>query len=494
MDNIPTRVDPVVWDLGTNVDKHKEVRLAEGNNKCQGRVEVKYGDTWHTVCDRYFDHMDASVICYGLGCEHPKDILKGAHFGKGNDKILEHNIQCKGNESHLFFCKLSSIELHNCSHADDVGLICRGYRDYRLVNGSDHCSGRVELQYGYEWKTVCDVHWDLEDANVLCHQLNCGFAESTHGNAYFGSGDGRLLDEHFFCSGNESHLLECPVLNFGQQACSHKQDTGVICTGSSKEGSEVRSSGSRSQLLPAVLENKHMQLRLVNGGGDCAGRTEVYYNGSWGTVCDDFWDLQDANVVCKQLKCGHAISANTSGSFGKGLGPIWLDNVNCSGTESLVWECPSAGWGQHNCHHKEDAGAVCSEFKQLRLANGENRCQGRLEVFHNGTWGTVCSNGLSRNSPAIRIVCQQLSCGQSGDLQTSSKFGKSLNHKSVNNVNCLEHHLSLWQCPSSAWFDKPCDSDEEVHIICSDTSERHIGIPKPLPCNNKSLGMNCIGK
>ena len=98
----------------------------------------------------------------------------------------------------------------------------------------------------------------------------------------------------------------------------------------------------------------------MDGGGPCAGRVEILDQGSWGTICDDGWDLDDAHVVCRQLGCGEALNATGSAHFGAGSGPIWLDDLNCTGKESQVWRCPSRGWGRHDCRHKEDAGVICS--------------------------------------------------------------------------------------------------------------------------------------
>ncbi|KAM4703085.1 uncharacterized protein WCC33_011668 [Rhinophrynus dorsalis] len=101
-------------------------------------------------------------------------------------------------------------------------------------------------------------------------------------------------------------------------------------------------------------------VRLVNGGGRCAGRVEVFYSDAWGTVCDDLWSMENAQVICRQLNCGDAISMNGNGFSGAGTGPIWLDNVKCNGNEKALKDCDSSPWGLYECNHEEGAGVVCS--------------------------------------------------------------------------------------------------------------------------------------
>ena len=95
------------------------------------------------------------------------------------------------------------------------------------------------------------------------------------------------------------------------------------------------------------------------------GRVEILYNGTWGTVCDDEWDLKDAKVVCRQLAYPDAVRSLQQRQAPPGSGKIWLDNVGCTGEEENISRCYHRGWGIHNCVHSEDAGVECSKTGEV---------------------------------------------------------------------------------------------------------------------------------
>ncbi|NXA93466.1 MARCO protein, partial [Melanocharis versteri] len=123
-----------------------------------------------------------------------------------------------------------------------------------------------------------------------------------------------------------------------------KGDTGF----SGSQGAK----GSKGEKGEARLGNF---VRIV--GGDRRGRVEIFYKGSWGTICDDGWTTREASVVCRMLGFNHAVSSFTALA---GTGQIWLDDVTCKGTEISITDCRKQDWGTHNCNHSEDAGVECA--------------------------------------------------------------------------------------------------------------------------------------
>ncbi|NXD88392.1 DMBT1 protein, partial [Halcyon senegalensis] len=164
------------------------------------------------------------------------------------------------------------------------------------------CAGRVEIFYKNHWGTVCDDHWDLEDAHVVCRQLGCGVALSAPRTGHFRAGSGPIWLAGVNCTGMEVALSYCRTKGWENNNCHHGQDASVVCSGDFHGVPLVPPVDSSSH--PMSIHDGPSELRLVNGPNHCSGRVEVMHDHQWGTVCDDDWDFPDASVVCRQLGCG----------------------------------------------------------------------------------------------------------------------------------------------------------------------------------------------
>ncbi|XP_030851604.1 deleted in malignant brain tumors 1 protein-like [Strongylocentrotus purpuratus] len=386
------------------------VRLVGGPYDAEGRVQVLYDGSWGTICDDTWDLRDARVVCRMLGFDGALDAPGSARFGEGSGDILLDDVGCEGTEDNLADCAHLGIRVHNCGHGDDASAVCYSGDPFqvRLVNGSNDAEGRVEVRHDvswgtvcddlwdlrdarvvcrmlgfdgaldapgsarfgqgsgdillddpfqvrlasgsndvegrvvvmYEgsWGTICDVGWDLRDARVVCRMLGFGGALDAPISARFGQGSGRILLANVGCEGTEANLADCAHRGIGDY-CDHRRDAGAICY--------------------SGVHPKPFQVRFVGGSNDSQGRVEVLHDGSWGTICDDSWDLRDASVVCIMLGFDGALDAPTSARFGQGSGHVLLTYVSCDGTEGNLADCAHAGIDRYPCSHLRDAGAVC---------------------------------------------------------------------------------------------------------------------------------------
>ncbi|XP_030851598.1 deleted in malignant brain tumors 1 protein-like [Strongylocentrotus purpuratus] len=430
------------------------IRLVDGFSKAEGRVEVFYDGSWGTICDNGWDLRDARVVCRMLGFEGALDAPTSARFGQGSGDILLNLVGCDGTEANLADCAHLGLGVNFCGHEEDVGAICysgahQNSVGIRLVGGSNSSEGRVEIRYNGTWGTVCDDGWDLQDAKVVCRMLGFGNASTAPGSSQFGEGNEDIFLSHVGCDGMEDNLADCAHLGFGVHNCQHNEDAGVTC-------------------LIGAHPNP-FQVCLVGGSNDAEGRVEVLNDGSWGTICDNSWELRDARVVCRMMGFNGALDAPTTASFGQGSGRILLNYVSCEGTEDNLAECAHAGIGLNPCSHTKDAGAICYSGThpnpfQIRLANGSNDTEGRVEVLYDGSWGTICDSWWDLRD--ARVVCRMLGFDGALDAPRSSRFGQGSGRILLNDVNCDGNEDNLADCAHAEIDLNSCSHTSDAGAIC----------------------------
>uniref|UniRef100_A0A8C8RFT4 SRCR domain-containing protein n=1 Tax=Pelusios castaneus TaxID=367368 RepID=A0A8C8RFT4_9SAUR len=121
-----------------------------------------------------------------------------------------------------------------------------------------------------------------------------------------------------------------------------------------------------------VIDPQFTDLRLVDGG-DCAGRLEVFYNGTWGSVCSSPMDAVTRALVCKHLDCGDTGTLLGDFTYGSGSGPTWVDGVRCSEQHSSLWQCPSDPWNHQSCNRGEETHLFSSPFTSVFISIGRKR-------------------------------------------------------------------------------------------------------------------------
>jgi len=416
-----------------------EVRLV-GDSGSKGRLEVYHNGTWGTVCVKGFTDHAAIVVCrmlgYGYYGSHGQ--FTSSLYGVGSGPMWLDNVRCHGSESRITECPHSGWGRHNCSHSDDVSLSCMidSVEAVALVGGGNPRVGRLEVFHDTQWGTVCDDGFTDAAARVVCYSLGFGYVGRKVDIKLYGEGDGLIWLNNVNCTGTEQYIGSCPHGGWKVQNsyCSHHQDVAVSCIDNS---SGANNSDSTRSVTP---------VRLVGGSGS-TGRLEVLHNGVWGTVCGNHFTDVEARVVCKMMEFELGTKIDNR-NYTSSHGPIWLDDLRCSGTETDIAECSHNGWGVHDCSHHEDVAVSCARV-QVRLNGGRDPREGRLEIFYNGKWGYACDRYGSFGYPEATVVCSMLGFGHIG--RPTRRYIITRGPVWLTSIRCTGWEKSIDECTHNGW-------------------------------------------
>ncbi|XP_067102757.1 lysyl oxidase homolog 2A-like [Osmerus mordax] len=460
-----------------------QLRLAGDKRKhYEGRVEVYYNGVWGTVCDDDFSIYAARVVCKELGYLDAVSWSPSSKYGQGEGQIWLDNVHCTGREESLVQCESNGFGVSDCKHTEDVGVVCSQKRipgfkfisvnnvesfnvqveDVRIRATYSHrkripiTEGFIEVKDGGKWRQICDNGWSEMNSRVICGMYGFPGEKGYNSRAYRMLSKRRKKNYWGFsvnCTGNEAHLLDCklghPLELKGNKTCEKGMPVVVSCVPGRDFANDITTGFMEAYRIQQPL------VRLRGGAMIGEGRVEVLKNGAWGTICDDNWNTRAATVVCRELGFGSAKEALSGGRLGQGMGPVHMNEVECSGFEKSLTDC-FFNRDELGCSHEEDAAVRCNIpamgfHNRLRLSGGRNAFEGRVEVLadrnNSLVWGTVCSD--SWGTREAMVVCRQLGLGFASNAFQETWYWSgdvTADDVVVSGVRCSGTEMTLDHC------------------------------------------------
>ncbi|CAC5361277.1 unnamed protein product [Mytilus coruscus] len=435
-------------------------------------------------------------------------------------------------------CSYSNWENSHCNHANDIGIDCA--TKVKLYGGRGPFEGTVEVYHSGKWGEICSNEFDDKDAAVICKMLGYKQGNIRIANSTFSNSTGLIWLDKLQCLGNEEDVALCKSDGFGVKNCK-QQKAAVFC-------------------------GLDTQVRLRGGKVGNEGLVEIYNGNKWHPVCANDLSMDTARVICQSLGFDMSFSTDPillkSTSFQTTLLNTNPVKTRCTGSELDIGLC-NVNEIESKCGNRTYQGIRClvvnkilmkrnkkvfivsmkrleiisirTGFKEIleirkenlrssalntfsiivsiattpiRLVNGKMGFEGRVDVFHNGQWGSICGKGFQKNdadvilSTPVRLVngggpwegrVEVQHNGQWGTIcdtnfgdkeaavicnmigfepgtftaepKNASFFGTSDKSILLDNLSCYGNELDINICRTQAWRSKNIRLTGGAHIM-----------------------------
>ncbi|XP_070644759.1 antigen WC1.1-like isoform X2 [Bos indicus] len=227
---------------------------------------------------------------------------------------------------------------------------------------------------------------------------------------------------------------------------------------------------------------------MVSEDQQCAGWLEVFYNGTWGSVCCSPMEDITVSMICRQLGCGDSGILNSSVGIREGSRPQWVDRIHCWKTDTSLWPCPSDPWNYTSCSLKEEAYISCAGF--VHLVGEDGPCSGRVEVYSGEDWIPVSDGNFTL--PTAQVICAELRCGKAVSVLGHELFRESDGRIWAEEFRCEGEEPKLWSCPRVPCPGGTCHHSGAVQLVCSAYSEVRLMTNGSSQCEGQ-VEMNISG-
>ncbi|XP_077975576.1 scavenger receptor cysteine-rich type 1 protein M130-like [Styela clava] len=507
----------------TRINNLGKVRLANGTGK-GGRVEILHNGEWGTICDDGWDEKDARVICRMLEFGPPiywtddNNVTYPLVYGQGKEKIWLDDIQCTENELSNISCQRGDWNKHNCGHNEDAAVSCKMvdnkgsnkifFCDFKFfkaftmyvklliclvlaIRVSTESQGKKCFAPVYcadnevatpQWQQIfprpkCKLHVSKNGSTKIYEYGPRGYRgprgikgiqgeRGLQGIANTTITD-NLQNETFRLSG-EVLILNNTII--WQQVLIDEMNETLIQHNVTIEDLKLESFRLSGEVL---LLNSTMfwQQVLIDGMNE----TNIQQNATIEDLkieivgMNKTISIQDTTIIAREneIKALENKLQQQESKFEEKL-----RNFRNEFTElQIKYNNEIQILKSTTLNHDSRMNTLVSKYEgKVKLVNGTSR-GGRVEIFHNGEWGTICNDSWDEED--ARVICRMLGFGPptfwspvQNNVTYPLVYGQGKGKIWLDDTKCKGNELSIVSCETTDWEKHNCYHHEDVGVTC----------------------------